>query len=194
LTGLVAVRITWITAILVCGVAILVELFSGTSGGSASRQLPGFAFSAGRDSSQRLPKFSSVDPAAAMAGGAAPDGRSGRAKQKPPGSHSGSRIPPRSGNQPVDTGGRKPVVTPRPKPPRAPQGDLGKTPPAPSVTPPEAPKPPKEPSTPVAKPPKPLEEPLVEPPKPPKPPKEPSVDPPDPAEEPLPEPPKPSKP
>jgi hypothetical protein len=191
LTGLVAVRITWITAILVCGVAILVELFSGTSGGSASRQLPGFAFSAGSDSSQRLPKFSSVDPAAAMVGAAAVEGRSGRAKQKPPAGHSGSRIPPRSGNQPVDTGGRMPLVTPRPKPPRAPHGDPANTPPAPSVTPPESPKPAQEPSTP---PPKPPEEPVVEPPKPPKPPKEPSLDPPDPAEEPLPEPPKPSKP
>jgi hypothetical protein len=189
LAGLAAVRIAWITAILVCGLAILVELFSGTSGGSASQQMPGFAFSAGRDSSQRLPEFSSTASAAAMEGAAAQEDHSGRAKQKPPGgSHSGSGIPPRSGNQLVDTGGRTPVATPRPKPPGALEGDPAKAPQASPVTlpnpaePPKPPKPPKEPSTPPGLP------------KPPKPPEEPSVDPPKPPEEPSPEPPEPPEP
>jgi hypothetical protein len=192
LAGLVAVRIAWITAILVCAVGILIGLFSGTDGGYPSQQLPGFAFSEGRDSSQRLPDFASFDPAAAMVGAAAQEDRSGRAKEGASGgSHSRSGLPPGSGSRPEDTGGRTPAVTPRPKPPQASEGDPApvippKPPNEPSVAPPKPPKepslaPPKPPKAP--KPPKPPKKPSVDPPKPPKPPKppqEPSVDPPKP--------------
>jgi hypothetical protein len=181
LTGLVAVRIAWIAAILVCAVAILVQLFSGTSGGSASRQLPGFAFSAGPDSSQPVPQFSSIERAAAMVGAAAQRDRSGRAKKGAAGdNHSASGIPPRSGTQLDHSGRGTPVATTRPRPPRAPRGDPAGAPQTPSVTTP------KPPSTPPVKPPKPPEEPSVDPPAPPE---EPSVDPPAPPQEPLPEPP-----
>jgi hypothetical protein len=140
-TGLVAVRIAWITAILVCGLAILVESFSGTSGGSASGQLPGFAFSAGHDPSQRLPDLSSFDPAASMVGAAAREDRSGRAaKQKARGGrYSGSRIPPRSRSQQQDTSRGTPVITPRPKPPQAPGSDPAGAPQGPSPTQPKPP-------------------------------------------------------
>ncbi len=186
LAGLVAVRVAWITAIVVCALAILIGLFSGTDGSDSSQQLPGFAFTEGGDSSQPLPEFASFDPAAGIVGPAAQENRGGRAKEEPPGGrHSGSGIPPRSGSQLEDTGGKTPVATPRPKPPQAPEGDPAEAPQAQSVTPP---KPPKEPSV---TPPKPPKEPSVSPPKPPK---EPSVSPPKPPKEPSVSPPKPPKP
>jgi hypothetical protein len=40
LAGLVAVRIAWITAIVVCAFVILVELLSGTEGGDPSQESP----------------------------------------------------------------------------------------------------------------------------------------------------------
>jgi hypothetical protein len=180
-TGLVAVRIAWITAIAVCALAILIGLLTGTGTGDPSRQLPGFAFSAGRDSSHQSPGFTWHDPAAAMAGAAAQKDRSRWAKEGAPGdSHSGSRIPPRSGSQPEDTGGRAPVITPRPKPPQAPGGDPAGAPQTPSVGPPTPPKPPKPPQAPPeptpappVTPPEPTPAPPVTPPEPPKPPKSP---------------------
>ncbi len=74
LAGLVAVRISWITAIVVCALAILIGLISGTDRGDSSQQLPGFAFSEGGDFSPQLPESALFDPAAAMVGAAAHGG------------------------------------------------------------------------------------------------------------------------
>jgi hypothetical protein len=140
MAGLVAVRIAWITAIVVCALAILIELFSGSSGGDSLRQLPGFAFSDGGDSSPQSPEFASFDPAAPLVAAAAKQDRSGRAKKGDPRNrHSRSGIPRRSGSQPEDTGGRTPVVTPRPKPPQAPGREPAVAPQAPGSDPTEAP-------------------------------------------------------
>jgi hypothetical protein len=142
-TGLVAVRIAWIMALAVCGLAILIGLLTGTGSGDPSQQLPGFAFSAGPDSSQQSPQspgFTSLDPAAAMSGAAAQKDRGRRAKEGGD-SHSGSGVPHRSGSQPEDTSGATPVVTPRPKPPKALGGDPAEAPQAPSVAPQKPPKP-----------------------------------------------------
>ena len=190
MTGLVAVRIAWITAIVVCAAAMLIGLFTGTgtgTGGDPSQQLPGFAFSAGRDSSQRLPAFSSFDPVAATVGAAAQEDRSGRAKEGAPGdSHPASGVPPRSGTQPEDAGGRTLVITPRPKPPRAPEGDPAEAPQAPPVSPAKPP-----PAPPVSRPQPPPEPPVISP----GPTPEPPVTPPEPSKPPkAPKPPKPEKP
>jgi hypothetical protein len=160
LAGLLIVRTTWITAILVCVLAILSGFLSGTDGRDSSQRLPGFAFTDGGDSSWRLPEFALFEPAAPVVGGgmtktAAPqDDRAQRAKEQAPGdSYSNSGVPHRSGSQPKDAGGRVPVVTPRPKPPQAPSETnpeplqtlsvtRPKPPQAPSVTlpnPPQAP-------------------------------------------------------
>jgi hypothetical protein len=185
LAGLVAVRIAWMTAIVVCALAILIGLFSGTDGGDSSQQLPGFAFS--RDSSPQVPESALFDPAAPMVGPAVQDGHGGLAKGSknkragPGEGHSAFGVPPRSGSQPEDTGGGTRVVTLRPKPPPAPGGDPDEAPQAPAVTPPEPPKtpevtqpklpkPPKEtePKPPKGTEPKPPESPSVTEPKPPK--------------------------
>ena len=152
-TGLVAVRIAWIMALAVCGLAILIGLLTGTGTGDPSQRLPGFAFSAGPDSSHQSPGFTSLDPAAVTVGAAAHEDR-GRAKERAPGDrHSGSGVPPRLGSQPEYTGGRTPVVTPRPKLPQAPGGDPAEAPQAPSVAPPKPPKPPEPtPAPPVTSP------------------------------------------
>jgi hypothetical protein len=145
LAGLMAVRIAWITAILVCVVAILIGLVSGTGSGNSSRQFPGFAFSGGvsegRDSSQQSPEPVSFDPAVATVGAAARRDRKGRAMKGAAGdSHYRSGVPTRSGSQPEDTGGgRTPEITPRPKPTQAPQGDPAEAPQAPSGAPPKPP-------------------------------------------------------
>lgn len=172
--GLVAVRIVWLTSILVCALAILVGLLTGTGSGDSSQRLPGFEFSAGLDSSPPPPGFTLLDPAAAKSGAAAQEARSAGRKDGAPGdSHSGPGVRPRSGSQPEYTGGSSgPVITRRPKRTQAPGGDPAEAPQAPSVTPPEQSTPPKEPSV------DPPKEPLVDPPKPPKPPKEPTVAPP----------------
>ena len=73
LTGLAAVRITWITAIVVCVLAVVSGLLSGTDGRDSSRQFPGFAFTDGgnaQNAQQPLPDFASLDPTAALVGGA----------------------------------------------------------------------------------------------------------------------------
>jgi hypothetical protein len=190
LAGLVAVRIVWITAIVVCALAILIGLLSSSESGHSSQQLPGFASTEGGDPSQPLPEFTSFDPAAGILGPAPQEDRSGRAKEDlPGGSHSGAGIPPRSGSQLEDAAGKAPAATPRPKAPQAPQRGPAEAPQAPSVTPPEPTKapsvsPPKPPESP--KPVKPPKEPSVSPPKPVKPPKEPSVPPPKPLKPPTP--------
>jgi hypothetical protein len=141
LTGLVAVRIAWITAILVCAVAILIGLVSGTGSGNSSQQFPGFAFSGapsdGRDSSQQSPNSASFDPAATTVGAAAHHDRKGRAMKGAAGDRSGA--PTGSGSQPEDTGVRTPVVKPRPKPPQTPEGGPAEAPQAPSGAPPKPP-------------------------------------------------------
>jgi hypothetical protein len=123
LAGLAAVRITWITAFVVCVVSILTGLLSGTDdGGDSSQQFPGFAFDDGGDSSQQLPEFALVEPAAAIFGAEAPqkaqrtkpaaaqEDRSGRTKEGALGEgHSRSGVPPRSGSHPEGADGREPV-------------------------------------------------------------------------------------
>jgi hypothetical protein len=178
LAGLVAVRITWITAILVCAVAILIGLISGTGSGNSSPQFPGFAFSKGlsdgRDSSHQSSESASFHPAAAMVGAAAHRDRNGRVVKGAHGkTHYNSGVPTRSGSQPEDSGGRTPVVTHRPKPPQAPEGDPAEAPQAPSgapTKPPQAPPvaspnpppaPPVSPSEPSPAPPEPLPAPPV---------------------------------
>jgi hypothetical protein len=169
LAGLVAVRIAWITAILVCAVAILIGLVSGTSSGGSSQLLPGFAFSAGPDSSQQSSEAALPEPAAATVGAEPQWDRSGRATKGAPGeSHYRSGVPTRSGGQPEDTGGRTPVVTPRPKPPQGPGGDPAEAPQAPSGAPPKPPQaPPVTPTEPSPAPPVTPTEPSPAPPEPP---------------------------
>jgi hypothetical protein len=156
------VRIAWITAILVCAVAILIGLFSGTDGGDSSQQLPGFAFSEAGDSSQQSSESALPDPAAAGVGAAAQEDRSGWAKDgAPKDSRFASGVPGLPGTQPEDTGDRTPVATPRPKGQQAPAGDPAEAPQAPSVDPP------KPPPTPPVAPPKPPPPPPVTTPDPP---------------------------
>jgi hypothetical protein len=169
LVGLVAVRITWITATVVCVVSILIGLLAGTDGGGSSPGFPGFGFSDGGDSSQQPPEFASFEPAAAIFGaenqqnaqrtkiGAAQENRSVRTNEGAPGEgHFRSGVPRGSGSHPEGADRRKPVVTSSPKPPQAPSA---KPPQAPSVKPPKLPpapsvKPPKLPPAPSVKPPK----------------------------------------
>jgi hypothetical protein len=94
LVGLVAVRITWITATAVCVVSILIGLLAGTDGGGSSPGFPGFGFSDGGDSSQQSPELALFEPAAAIFGAetqqkaqgtktaAAQEDRSGRTKSQ----------------------------------------------------------------------------------------------------------------
>jgi hypothetical protein len=94
LVGLVAVRITWITATAVCVVSILIGLLAGTDGGGSSPAFPGFGFSDGGDSSQQSPELALFEPAAAIFGAetqqkaqgtktaAAQEDRSGRTKSQ----------------------------------------------------------------------------------------------------------------
>jgi hypothetical protein len=152
LVGLVAVRITWITATAVCVVSILIGLLSGTDGGDSSPQFPGFAFSDGGDSSLQSPEFALFEPAAAMFGAetqqkaqrtktaAAQEDRSGRTKKGAPGEgHSRSGVPPRSRSHREGADGREPVVTPSPKPSRSTSVTPPRHPQAPSVKPPKLP-------------------------------------------------------
>lgn len=184
LAGLVAVRIAWMTAIVVCALAILIGLFTGTDGGDASQQLPGFAFS--RDSSHQVAESASLDPAAPTVGPAVQDGRSGVAKTGkdkhagPVDGHSAFGVPPRSGSLPEDTGAGMRVVTRRPKPPQAPEDHPTGAPQPPAVTAPKPLEPPTPPETPAVTQPKPPKPPKPTEPKPPKetepkPPKSPSM-------------------
>ena len=158
--GLAAVRITWITAIVVCVLAILIGLLSGTDSRNSSGQLPGFAFSDGGDPSQ-FPESASLDPAAALAGvvdgkaqrtkTAGPQGdRSQRADVRAPGdTQSGARVPEGSGSQPGNEGGRGPSPTPGPKPPQPPSSTAPKPTPAQPVSLPKLPQAPVSPSKPA---------------------------------------------
>ena len=162
LAGLGAVRITWITAIVVCVLAVLSGLLSGTDGRNSSRQFPGFAFTDGGDSSQQFPGFqqfpglASLDPAAALVGGdareippktqkiatAGPNGNRGQRvnQQAPGGSHSRPGAPP-PGSQPGGDGGRPPSSARGPSQPQAPTPRP--KPQAPTVSPPKLPQAPK---------------------------------------------------
>lgn len=148
LAGLVVVRIAWITTIVVCGLVILIGLLTGTGGGDATRQLPGFAFSHDRDYSHQSsdfqsPELASLAPSAVLADAVRQKDRNRRAtKSVPEESHYMPGVPTRTKSQPENTGGRTPVVTPRPKPPRTPGSDPPEPPQAPSVVPPKLPKPP----------------------------------------------------
>jgi hypothetical protein len=189
LAGLVAVRVAWMAAIVVCALAILIGLFTGTDGADSSQQLPGFAFS--RDSSHQVAESGSLDPAAPTVRPAVQDGRRGLAKTGkdkhagPRDGHSAFGVPPRSGSQPEDTGAGTRVVTRRPKPPQAPEDYPAGAPQAPAVTPPKPLEPPTPPGTPAVTQPKPPKATEPKPPKEtepkppkvtePKPPKSPSV-------------------
>jgi hypothetical protein len=160
LTGLAAVRITWITAIVVCVLAIVSGLLSGTDGRNSSRQFPGFAFTNGGNAPQLLPDFASLDPVAALVGGearknapktqknetAGPQGnRAQRVDEQALGdSHSKAGVPP-SGTQPEGSGGRPPSSTPGPNRPQRPTVDVPQLPQAPTVSV-NVPKPPQLPS------------------------------------------------
>jgi hypothetical protein len=183
--GLTAVRITWITAIAVCVLAILSGLRSGADGGGSSLQFPGFAFADSGDDPQLLPELPLPHPVATVGGeaqktkgkrkAAAPegDGRQWAREQTPGESQSRAHVPNRSGSRPDNAGGRGPAGTGGPssqapslKPPKLPKEpalELPKAPKEPSLNPPRLPK------EPALKPPKELSL------KPPKLPKEPSI-------------------
>ena len=167
LTGLAAVRITWITAIVVCVLAVVMGLLSGTDGRNSSRQFPGFAFTDGGNAPQLLPDFVSLDPTAALVGAevqktaaktrknetTAPQGTRGQGvSERAPGdshsspgdSHSRAGAPP-AGTQPEGAGGRQPSSTPGPNRPQKPTIDPPQLPQAPSVSV-NVPKPPQAPS------------------------------------------------
>jgi hypothetical protein len=173
LAGLAAVRITWITAIVVCVLAVLTGLLSGTDGRDSSGQFPGFAFRDGGDSSQQFPGFASLDPVAALVGGdaqgialkpqqtdttALQGNRGQRVNEQAPGDRHTRPSAPPSGSQPDGTGGRPPSSAPGPnrpqaptpgsKPPQAPTSG-SKPPQAPTVTV-KVPKPPQAPSASVS--------------------------------------------
>jgi hypothetical protein len=152
---LAAVRITWITAILVCVLAVVSGLLSGTDGSNSSQQFPGFAFADGGNSSQPFPDFASLDPAAALVVGevhkdapktqknetAGPTGNRGqRVDEQAPGDSHSKPGAPHPGTQPEGAGGRPPASIPGPnRQPQAPEA-----PEAPTVSvsvpkPPEAP-------------------------------------------------------
>lgn len=169
--GLAAVRITWITAIVVCVLAILIGLLSGTDSRNSSGQLPGFAFSDGGDPLQPLqqsPESASLDPVAALAAvvdgkaqrtmTAAPQGdRSQWADERAPGdTHSGARVPGGSGSQPGKEGGQPgneggsgPSPRSGSKSPQPPSSTSPKPTPAPAVSPPKVPQAPVSPPKPA---------------------------------------------
>jgi hypothetical protein len=138
--GLFMVRITWTTAILGCGLAILIGLLSGAeNGGLSERSLAPFT---NDGSSRLLPDFTTLDPVAPLAGAwkaatNAPHGdRAPRAKEQAAGDrHSGSGPPNRSESQPGDDSEPPRVVKPRPEPPQAPSESQ----PSPPKEPPESP-------------------------------------------------------
>ena len=157
--GLAAVRITWITAIVVCVLAILTGLLSGTDSRNSSGQLPGFAFSDGGGPWQQSPESAAalagvVDGKAQRTLTAAPQGdRSQRADVRAPGdTHSGARVPDGSGSQPGNEGGRGPSPTPGPKPPQPSSSNPTKPTPAPPVSPPKLPLEPVSPPKPAPQP------------------------------------------
>jgi hypothetical protein len=134
-SGLVIVRIAWISAILFGVLAILIGLLSGpggSSGGSSQRAFdPGFAFAPQANAKREQTP-------------APPAHRSRRPKREV---HVDSpAAPARSVSQPVDSGGRAPVrappsvpapqprPTPRPKPaPAPPQAPVSAPPAAPAA-------------------------------------------------------------
>jgi hypothetical protein len=142
--GLAAVRITWITAFVICVLSILSGLLSGTDGGGSSQQLPGLPFVDGGDAPQLLPEFLTLTPAQAVATNtrtaASRDDPSRRIKEQAPrGSDYGTRAPNRTGSQPEDSGGGTPPGTSRPNPPHAPTDAQQDPPRSPSVTSPSRP-------------------------------------------------------
>jgi hypothetical protein len=168
--GLAAVRLTWITAILVCGLALLSGLLSGSGGGGSSHGFPGFAFSGSGDSAP-FADVASLDPAALLLGGDAQDNAPKAQKTETAGSHgyrgqwvkeqargdshsgdSQSRAGvPHPGRQPEGPGGNPPSSTSGPNRPQAPPVSLPKPPQAPTVTV-NVPKPPQAPSVSVSTP------------------------------------------
>jgi hypothetical protein len=179
LAGLAATRLVWITAIVVCVVAILIGLLSGTDGSNSSNQYPGFAFTDSGNSSQLIPDFASLDPVAALIGGdthanasttqktetAGPQGNRGHwVNDQVPGDNASRPDGPHPGRQPGGAGGSPHSSAPGPDRPHASPVSLPKPPKAPSVSvniPPKepavsvnVPKPPKAPSVSVNIPPK----------------------------------------
>lgn len=126
--GLGAVRITWIAAVVVCALAIITALVSGTNGRGHSPAFPGFSFSGGTDQAdaQTFPELDSFRQAAShtavrgreaaktAANGKSPALRKGRGlptdKQALDKSRSGVRAPRAPSSQPDRTGGRDPAT------------------------------------------------------------------------------------
>jgi hypothetical protein len=148
IAGLAAVRITWITAIVVCVLAILSGLLAGTDGRNFSQQFPGFGFTDGGNSSQQFPEFASFDPAAALVGAepqrnapttqktetAGPQGHRDQPidEQASGPGHSKTGVP-HPGSRPESVGGRAPSSAPRPNRPQAPTVNIPKPPQLPTV-------------------------------------------------------------
>jgi hypothetical protein len=185
--GLAAVRITWITAIVVCALAILSGLLAGSDGRNFSQGFPGFGFTGGGDSSPLFPEFASFDPAAALVGEGAernvpktqgtetagPQGDRGQRidEQASGPGHSRTGVP-HPGSRPDGVGGGAPSSAPRPNRPQAPTVSLPKPPQLPTVSLPKPPQPPtvslpKPSQPPTASPPKPSPPPTVSVPEPP---------------------------
>jgi hypothetical protein len=149
LTALAAVRITWITAIVVCALAILTGWFSGGEGGNPSRHLPGFAFADGGEAAKLLPDSTVLDRAAEVVGEPQMKARRAKAEARQQSgiqsageqasgdsdeSRSRNRAPNRSGSQPEDVGARAPADTNGPSSPQGPSlSQPPRLPEAPSV-------------------------------------------------------------
>jgi hypothetical protein len=137
------VRITWVTAVLVGGLAILVGLLSGSDGGDSSVSSPEAAFAPGF-------AFDAQQKAEGAQTPASQDDRNRRGKGQITGeSRPSSAAPSGSAGQPADNGESTPVATPQPEP---------QPPPRPTPTPAPRPKPtPAPPQLPVSTPPAPPE-------------------------------------
>jgi outer membrane biosynthesis protein TonB len=133
-TGLLIVRITWIAAILVGVLAVLVGLLSGSDGDDSSGGSPETAFAPGFAFEAQQNAESPKTPAAR-------DDRSRRAKGQLPGeSRLTSGEPSGSADQPANDGGNTPVATPQPEPQPAPQPEPQPAPrPKPTPAPPQLP-------------------------------------------------------
>lgn len=149
-TGLVVVRIAWITAIVLGLVVIVVGLLAATDGGDSSKGSPQAAFGPGFDF-EAQEKAQSVEIAA-------PRGDPNRrARGQIPGeSRPGSGGPSGSAGQTGEGGESAPAATPEPKPAPAPEPK-----PAPAPRPKPAPSPPQVPVSSQPAPPEPVQSPVT---------------------------------
>lgn len=140
------VRIAWITAILLCLLAILVGLLAATDGSESSKGSPQAAFGPGF-AFEAQEKAQSVEIAA-------PRGdRNQRARGQIPGEgRPGTGAPSGSAGQTGEAGGSAPAATPEPKPAPAPEPK-----PTPAPRPKPAPAPPQVPVSSQPAPPEPVQ-------------------------------------